>query len=60
MRTTAEILKDVKEAANVPGSAADRIIAIRQLEATLGVRDALVDIAQEIRGVYRRARATDE
>ena len=60
MRTAQEILKDVKDAANMPDLAGDRIIAIHQIEVALGVRDALVKIAQEIREVYRRTRAEDE
>ena len=48
MRSMIDILKDVKDAMNMPGQAADRIIALRQLEATLGVRDALVQIAETL------------
>ena len=54
MRTTVEILKDVRDAANMPGSAGDRIIALRQLEATLGVRDALVQISEALMSIRNK------
>ena len=48
MRTKKEILEDIKDAINIPGTSGDKILRLRELEVQIDIRDELTEVVRQL------------